>query len=213
MIKCFPSIHKYKIKLLSSKKQFWENSIAIILQKSVPIRDTILSVGGNLDLEIGGSLLRTGNFQYVTNDQSNSNERYESTRRAAYLPVIRNDMYSLFSTFDYTDPSVSIDRRPSTTVTQQALFMMNSPIIHQQAASFARNILESIPSGDHQGQVEHAYEIALSRPPTEEEVRRAIDFMEKVRSMSVEQDAEVGDSALASFCQVLMASSEFIHVN
>ena len=178
-----------------------------------PIRDTILSVGGNLDLEIGGSLLRTGNFQYVTNDQSNSNERYESTRRAAYLPVIRNDMYSLFSTFDYTDPSVSIDRRPSTTVTQQALFMMNSPIIHQQAASFARNILESIPSGDHQGQVEHAYEIALSRPPTEEEVRRAIDFMEKVRSMSVEQDAEVGDSALASFCQVLMASSEFIHVN
>ena len=43
----------------------------------------------------------------VNNDQSASNDSYEDRRRSVYLPVIRNDMYDLYSIFDYPDASVS----------------------------------------------------------------------------------------------------------
>ena len=106
-----------------------------------PIRDSLLAVSGGLETEMGGSLLRSENFAYVTNDQSTSNEVYTSKRRAIYLPLIRNDMYPFFSIFDYPDSSVAVDARPSTMVAQQALFMMNSPMVASQAERLAGRLL------------------------------------------------------------------------
>ena len=189
-----------------------------------PIRDAILAVGGDLDLTIGGSLLRSGNFGYVTNDQSNSNERYDSSRRALYLPVIRNDMYPLFSTFDYTDASVPIDSRASTVVAQQALFMLNSELVGSQSERLARRLLEDADLTDAE-RVVLAYEICFSRPPRPEEVLRATAFLERVlatggRTRSQSWPPAMGEPemiderlhAWRNLCQVLMASNEFIYI-
>ena len=192
------------------------------------VRDAILEVGGSLERTIGGSLLRTGNFGYVTNDQSRSNERYDASRRALYMPVIRNDMYELFATFDYTDPSVSFGRRPSTVVAQQSLFIMNSPLVASQAESLASRILNT-ESTDDAGRVSAAYEICFARPAEPDEIRRALAFVDRVR-----EEAGVGVSipwppssgmdgdgpgeidarhhAWRSLCKVLIASNEFIYI-
>lgn len=192
-----------------------------------PIRDAILAVGGNLDLRIGGSLLRSDNFGYVTNDQSKSNERYDGSRRAIYMPVIRNDMYSLFSTFDYTDPSISIESRPATVVAQQSLFMMNSPLVASQAESLAEILLAEDRSGDAQ-KVMKAYEICFGRLPDSTEVERAIAFVGRIEDAATTADSvswPPGEGAAAepskidarhhawrSLCKVLIASNEFIYV-
>ena len=190
-----------------------------------PIRDTILAVGGSLDLSVGGSLLRSGNFGYVTNDQSNSNERYVASRRAIYLPVIRNDMYPLFSMFDYCDSSVPIDARPSTVVSQQALFMLNSDLVGSQAELLARRLLSDETLADEEARVARAHEICYARMPTPAEALRASEFLARMEQEAGSGSsvswppAMEGDEVLAPrehawriYCQVLMASNEFIYV-
>ena len=193
-----------------------------------PIRDAILAVGGSLDRTVGGSLLRSGNFGYVTNDQSNSNERYIATRRAIYMPVIRNDMYSLFSTFDYTDPSISLEARPATVVAQQSLFMMNSPMVAAQAESLAASLLAD-DTLDDRARVSQAYEICFARPAEDPEINRALAFVEQIETtagpgqsvpwppaegMNTPDPAEITPRhhAWRSLCKVLIASNEFIYV-
>jgi mono/diheme cytochrome c family protein len=190
-----------------------------------PIRDNILAVGGALDLEVGGSLLNSGNFGYVTNDQSNSNESYDSSRRALYLPVIRNDMYPLFSTFDYCDSSVPIDARASTVVSQQALFMLNSDLVGSQSQRLATRLLGEPSVGDDAARIVLAYEVCFTRPPEPREIERALEFLAKVKKASgigrsLEWPPSMAESeildpeihAWRNFCQVLMSSNEFIYI-
>jgi hypothetical protein len=190
-----------------------------------PVRDALLSVGGGIDLSLGGSLLASGNFGYVTNDQSASNERYNSTRRAIYLPVIRNDMYPFFSIFDYPDSSVPVDDRPRTVVAQQALFMMNSPLVRSQAERLARLLIDDATLEDDQQRVHSAYVSCFSREPDESEMEGALNYLEAIRSSGAidqlaawpkddEQLAPIDLELLAlrSLCQVLFSSNEFIYV-
>ncbi|MEE2681081.1 MAG: DUF1549 domain-containing protein [Planctomycetota bacterium] len=190
-----------------------------------PVRDALLSVGGELDLDVGGSLLASGNFAYVTNDQSTSNERYDSTRRAIYLPVIRNDMYPFFSIFDYPDSSVPVDARPRTVVAQQALFMMNSPLVLAQSERLARRLIEDGDLSDDEQRVRAAYLACFAREPDASELGHALDHLASIRTSRAEgpaaswpdedPPAESIDSellALRSLCQVLFSSNEFIYV-
>ena len=190
-----------------------------------PVRDALLAVGGSLDLSVGGSLLNSGNFAYVTNDQSASNEQYDSTRRSIYLPVIRNDMYPFFSIFDYPDSSVPVDHRPRTVVAQQALFMMNSPLVLSQSEQLARELLENEALSDDPARVVRAYEACFARPPSPAELEYALSHLDSVRDSdssgsSVQWPPGMDDAdrisqelhALRSLCQVLFSSNEFIYV-
>ena len=190
-----------------------------------PIRDSLLAVTGALDTALGGSLLRSGNFAYVTNDQSASNEVYTSNRRALYLPLIRNDMYPFFSIFDYPDSSVTVDARPSTMVAQQALFMMNSPLVLAQAEALARTLLADDESND-QARLTHLYLTCFARHPDPSQIAGAVDFLDRIRSeppsgRSVtwpenSMDSEPMDPELHAWrtlCHALLASNEFIYLD
>lgn len=189
------------------------------------IRDSILALGGSLDRTIGGSLLRSSGFGYVTNDQSNSNETYTSNRRAIYMPVIRNDMYPFFSIFDYTDSSIAVDARSSTMVAQQALFMLNSPMVGAQAERIANQLLSDETLVDDAARIARAYEMCFARTPTAEETSQAIAFLDNARNRigpapSIswpEASSEPGaideaHHAMRNLCQVLLASNEHIYV-
>ena len=190
-----------------------------------PVRDALLAVGGSLDLSVGGSLMNSGNFAYVTNDQSASNERYDSSRRSIYLPVIRNDMYPFFSIFDYPDSSVPVDHRPRTVVAQQALFMMNSPLVLSQSEELARELLDDEQLTDDPARVVRAYEACFARPPKPLELEYALSHLDSIRhssstGSSVQWPSQMDETdripqellALRSLCQVLFSSNEFIYV-
>jgi len=180
------------------------------------IRDSVLAVSGSLDRTMGGSLLTGGNFEYVTNDQSANGAQYGAPRRSLYLPVIRNALFGFFGIFDYTDASVTVDARAQTVIAPQALFMLNSPFVHEESRAWAKRLRERVlaaaacvppQQAEHQGHamVQEAYRMALGREPTASEANAALAF--------VASQAALGeDAAWGLYVQVILASSEFITI-
>jgi hypothetical protein len=178
------------------------------------IRDSMLAVAGTLERPAGGSLLNNGNFEYVTNDQSHSQTRYDSPRRSIYLPVIRNNVFDFFQAFDFVEPHVSNGKRASTVIASQALYLMNNPFVTAQASAFAGLLLKG--QGTDEERVKTAYLRAFARPVTSDEVSRSVSFIERYAAAlePTEKDAGVRRAkAWAAWCQVLFASSEFVYLD
>lgn len=178
------------------------------------IRDAILAVSGRLDTEPGGKTVPLRNRQFVFNHTSVDHTKYDSLRRSLYLPVIRNNVYSLFSQFDFPDPTMPTGSRDSTVVAPQALLMLNAGLIMDSADQMAVQLLSS--SLDRTRRVQVAYERALGRLPSDLESQRALAFITELSSESLADaatvDAEAERRAWSMFCQSLFASNEFIYL-
>lgn len=177
------------------------------------VRDSMLAIAGTLDRTAGGSLLNTGNFDYVTNDQSGTKTRYDSPRRSVYLPVIRNNVFDFFQAFDFVEPHVANGKRASTVIASQALYLLNNPFVTAQATAFAATVRRA--GGDADG-VKAAYLRAFARPATDDEVSTALGFIERYDTALAEKEKDAPArraKAWAAWCQVLFASSEFVYVN
>ena len=112
------------------------------------------------------------------------------------------------------DPSMVNARRSTTTVSPQALYVMNSPFVQEQAMAFAQDTLKS---GSTDGErINHAYRKAYSRSATAAEIANASAFLTRYAdalTASMPDAAKRQTKAWQSLCQVLLASNEFIYVN
>ena len=180
------------------------------------IRDSILAVSGTLDLTMGGSLLSIGNRLAVTDTRSFEPKlKYAFNRRSVYLPVARNSIYKMFEIFDFVDPKVVSGRRSATTVAPQTLFFLNSPFALGASAAMANNLLQQ-DDLDDAGRVRLAYELTCARPPDEEELRDAVDYLRGYElAVAAESDdpQERRRRAWQSVCQTLFASNKFVYVD
>jgi cytochrome c553 len=180
-----------------------------------PYRDAILAVSGQLDLTMGGSLLTTADHDYVTNDQSADKAAYAAPRRSIYLPVIRNSLFDMFQAFDFGDGSTVNGRRAVTVVAPQALFALNSPMVRDAAAGFARRTLAE-PATDDGQRIRRAYRTALGRSATAAETTRVAGYIARytAATATIEPDpAKRRERAWQSFCQALLSSNEFLYVD
>ena len=201
------------------------------------IRDTVLAVSGALDSTVGGSLLATNNFDYVTNDQSANGVNYSAPRRSLYLPVIRNAIFPFFATFDYTDASISVAARPSTVIAPQALYMLNSPFMRDESNRWAARLRTAVPAvhaepaPDTSADTAPAYTEAMTpartasnRAPDTAIDRIRLAYAQAFERAPTERETAAGlrflalqsglgeDGAWAAYAQALMSSSEFITV-
>ncbi len=78
------------------------------------LRDSFLATAGQLDCNMGGPSVE------ITTPRS-------APRRTVYGFIDRQNLPGLFRTFDLASPDVSTPQRYTTTVPQQALFLLNSP--------------------------------------------------------------------------------------
>jgi hypothetical protein len=179
------------------------------------VRDSILFVGGRLDRTMGGTLLKFRDREYVTSTANSDPVNYSSLRRSVYLPVVRSALYDLYTAFDFGDPTVMNGDRASTTVSPQALFMMNSKVVLEETRAMAQMLL-SKPELDTPGRIRLAYETAYGRPSSAAECARAstfIDTIDKQYSLT-EKDAGVCRiKAWQSLCKALLSASEFMYVD
>jgi len=168
----------------------------------------MLAAAGKLDLSVGGSILRAGNGDYVTNDQSGNSENYAAPRRSIYLPLIRNAIFDLFSTFDYPDPGMAMELRSSTTDANQALLLMNSPLSLEASEGLASLVLQRVDRSDRQ-RLDEAWQRAYARPATDAEAERSLRWLvdAAAKSPGGRQDA------WQALCQMLFASNEFLHID
>jgi hypothetical protein len=176
------------------------------------IRDAILIANGQLDRKPGGTMLtRTSGLA----GKEFGVDYEKSTRRSVYLPVVRGVIYDMFQVFDFADPHVVNGRRDTTTVAPQALYMLNSPEIQDEAGKFA-DLLLNLPVADETRRVETAYARAFSRPATSEERNRVLAFLQdyqKALEATEKDPVKRRAEAWRSFCQTLFASSEFRYVD
>src|SRR5206468_1711066 len=97
-------------------------------------------------------------------------------RRSIYLKVRRNFLNGMFLAFDTPSPFSTVGRRTVSNVPAQALTLMNSPFVVEQARQWAQRILAQ-SSQSPEERVRTMYLAAFTRPPTAEELRDALKFL------------------------------------
>jgi len=177
------------------------------------IRDSLLAASGLLDTTMGGSILNTPKGRLVFNHRSTDPTTYDTNIRSVYLPVVRNNLYDVFSLFDYSSTDIPLGDRPQSTIAPQALFMMNSPLIKSVSTAMADRLM--LESATDEERVDRLYKLALGRPPSHQEQARFLDYVGRFESMLSEvQSAPNPKRAAWSAClQGVFASNEFIYVN
>ena len=80
-------------------------------------------------------------------------------------------LYPFFEIFDYTNTEGSLGVRPTTTVAPQALLLLNSEFVAENAARLAEKAMTQPDP------VSSAFRMVLSRNPTEEESRLAAAYL------------------------------------
>jgi hypothetical protein len=154
------------------------------------LRDSLLYVAGQLDETIGGPAVNIVTPPF-------------SKRRSVYGQIERQNLPSFFRTFDFATPDAHSPQRFTTTVPQQALFLMNSPfVIDLGAATVARPEIDS--AAQQQERLERIYALLFGRAPTAEEAALGAQFVVS------------GDNAQLNwqrYAQALMVSNEFVFID
>jgi hypothetical protein len=158
------------------------------------IRDSILAVSGKLDLTMGGP-----SFQDFIIDKPQHSPHYEyhlhdpedpkSHRRSIYRFIVRSQQQPFMTVLDCADPSMRVDKRNESLSPLQALAMMNNGLTVTMAKHFAT----------HAGSVKRAFELALAREPTAEEITAL--------------EAYAKSEGLENACRVILNLNEFSFVD
>jgi hypothetical protein len=136
------------------------------------LRDTMLSVSGTLNLEMGGAT-------FSATLKTDVDFRFEAPRRSVYVPVFRSSLPELFEVFDFANTSLVTGRRTLSTVAPQALFMMNHPFVRTQAKLAAERLLSDSQPKEAQ-RIDHAYLRILGRHATATEIALSQEFLKSV---------------------------------
>ncbi len=176
------------------------------------LRDAMLAAAGTLDRALYGP--GVSEVKAVdANDQKIQNIEYGyqflDTRRSLYTAAFRNVRHPLFEVFDFADINQPIAQRTTSTVATQALFLMNSPKVIEQARSAADLVLKSSPEIDKR--IENAFQNSLQRKPTAKEQAQVRDYLDT--SLSGNATAEDVRDLWARFIQTLWSTPEFRFLN
>jgi hypothetical protein len=161
--------------------------------------DAMLSLSGELDLALGGNTVR-GDIKREYGYE------FEIGRRAVYFPVFRNQLPPGFAEFDFPDPNLSIGRRTTTTLSTQALLLMNSPLVLERAQRAAQKLLRDAP--DNAERIDLLFTRALGRPPTSVELGLAREFVEDTGST----DDEIEVRRWAELCLSVFGTIDFRYI-
>jgi hypothetical protein len=130
------------------------------------------------------------------------------SRRAVYGFIDRQDLPNLYRVFDLASPDSSSPRRPRTTVPQQALFLMNSPFVVDQAQALAARP-PIAAAKDDDGRIHALYRLLFNRPPDSDELSIGREFL-AAQPMPAD---EMKLSTLAQYAQLLLLTNEVMYVD
>jgi hypothetical protein len=150
------------------------------------LRDSLIFVSGRLDLSAGGPA-------YID---------LATPRRTLYLRTVRSNLSTYAALFDGADPTAVTPVRNESTVAQQALFLMNHPLL----LSAAEALSNDVPGDTTADWVTGLYGRLFSRPPTDAELAFAA---ETLRQLGYPETVE----ARTAYAQVLLSSNEFYFID
>jgi hypothetical protein len=178
------------------------------------IRDTLLALGGNLDLSPAGPHPFPHQSEWNFTQHNPFKAVYPSEKRSVYLMTQRIQRHPYLAIFDGADPSTSTAARTTTTTPLQALYLLNDPFIHEQSSRVAAR-LDSIP-GDESDRIRHAYALLFSRPAKADEISAGKTFLataaRKLREEQLPAD-QVGTESRRAYVRALFRLNEFVYLD
>jgi hypothetical protein len=174
------------------------------------IRDTILAISGDLDRTSGGGHPFPEPKSWDFTQHKPFKAVYESNRRSVYLMTQRIQRHPYLALFDGPDTNASTARRIRSTTPLQALYFMNDPFIHEQAAKFAGRLLAE--RSDDAGRLERAYLLMFARSPEPMEHERALAYLGQI-SERIGDQADKPAKAWESLIRALWMSNELVYIN
>src|SRR5215813_5789648 len=178
------------------------------------IRDSVLAVSGALDRTMGGEHPFPPEPTWRFSQHVQFFAVYDTTRRSVYLMQQRLKKHPFFEVFDGADSNATTDNRAQSVTPVQALFLMNSPFMHEQSDLFAVRV--GMAYDTLRERIDYAFRLAYGRSPRLEEIREAQQFLRQTRLELQASGATVdqlNQKALASYLRVVMSSNEFLYVD
>jgi mono/diheme cytochrome c family protein len=192
------------------------------------IRDSILAASGKLTPRLFGPPVpvkenEVGQF-VLGLDNKDGAGRFtaeiplppgDEFRRSLYAQVRRSRPLGVLDTFDWATTEPNCEARTSSTVTPQALLLMNGDFILSQSQAFAERLRHEA-GPELKAQVIRAWRLAFGVEPTEKDLRDALAFLTETTAVFKAAPAPKGPPpemrALATFCQALLSANRFLYV-
>jgi len=131
----------------------------------------------------------------------------DAARRSIYIHVKRSLLDPILESFDMADTDQTCPVRFVTTQPTQALGLLNSQFIQEQAQIFSESLSEASP--DPAMQVRLALRRVTQREPSDAEIQRGLqlmDTLQKENGMTVDQSRKF-------FCLVALNLNEFLYLD
>ena len=181
-----------------------------------PLRDAILATAGTLNTPMfgaGQAVAREKDGEVIVSAGQNQG------RRSIYVKILRLNPETMLEVFDQPTISVNCTQRSISTVSTQALTLLNSDAMTRAASAFASRV-EVEGANDPVGR---AVLTAFSREAGPAEQELLSEFFDAQIKLYLEQHVEadraktavVADArhkAMADLCHMLMSSNEFVYV-
>ena len=207
------------------------------------VRDSLLAVSGRLNGDLYGPptpVAITPQGQVVVGAQKRDGNGdptgigelgASEFRRSLYIQVRRSLPVSVMEPFDTPTLTPNCEARPISTVTPQALMLMNDQFVIDRAQDLAQRLRSERPGGAR-AQISLLWEILFAEPPKASELERSLIFLaeqsETLRTTTMRASESAGakkegkdkttsqpDSsllALTSLCQALLGSNRFLYL-
>ena len=126
------------------------------------LRDSLLAIGGTLDTNLFGRPIQ--------------NRALDSNRRTIYNFVDRANIADVLVNFDFADPAMVTGKRYETTVPQQALYLMNNPLVINLAKRLVA-MKDFKDADDDEAKLQFLYERIYQRLPEPVETKIGLEFV------------------------------------
>ena len=127
------------------------------------VYDSLLATAGTLDRTVGGKSIMPSSDSF-------------GTRRSLYTYIDRRNPPELLTQFDFPNPDTPSGKRYETTVPQQSLFLMNSPLVIETARKLTHRPEFASLTKDEE-RVSSLYLAILQRPPTAKEIQLGVGYV------------------------------------
>ena len=156
------------------------------------LHDAMLAVSGDLDPKLGGPSFRPT----ITPDALEGLSRKASAwtaspaeqqlRRSLYIYTKRHLLPPMMTTFDFADTTLSCAQRNVTTVAPQALALLNNHFPHERSTALAKRVMKTAGNSPA-AQIEAAWQLAIGRKPTTDEIELASSHLAVQRKRFTKQ--------------------------
>lgn len=193
----------------------WRQSMRRL--EAEPLRDAMLATSGTLSDPMYGvsqAVSRQNDGEVIVPAGQDQN------RRSIYIKILRLNPQTMLQVFDQPTISVNCTQRSTSTVSTQALTLLNSDVMVHTAAAFADRVQTEQPDDP----VGRAVLTAFGHPPTAGERELLTRFFDEQQSRYLQQHDEaarqkadviaaVRKLALADLCHMLLSANEFVYVD